>query len=79
MSRAGEQLFRIVTVVYLTCVFLYLVAPILVSGSTDRLNLIRMALRFGAHAAMQKPIMRRELVETVRAQVQGDAARPRDI
>ena len=48
-----------------------------ISGSTERLNLIRMALGFGAHAAMQKPIMRHDLVETLRALLKGDDARPR--
>jgi CheY-like chemotaxis protein len=39
---------------------------VVLSGTEDRINLFKMALELGAKAALQKPVMRRELVEAVR-------------
>jgi DNA-binding NtrC family response regulator len=42
------------------------VSIVVISGVADRLKLIDMALRLGAKAAIQKPVMRQEVVQTVR-------------
>jgi FixJ family two-component response regulator len=48
-----------------------------VSGADDRLNMMKMAEEFGAAAAIQKPVSRRQLVDAVRRQCE-TATRPHE-